>query len=335
MDLQEDNSLVKFLTAQNIEVYIISWRNPQPGLASLSFDDYVEKGALKAIEVVCSFSKTKKTNALGYCLGGTLLSIASSIISLNKKECSINTATFLGTMIDFSDIGPMGDVIDIALVKKLEREELNHQGILHGHDMERAFNLIRAKDLIWRYVIDNYLKGTSPAPFDIMYWTNDNANLPSKMYIYYMRNMILSNKLSRKNALRICNTKIDIGRIEFPVFVVGMQDDYISPAKTCFITTELVSGPVKFILAGSGHVIGAINPPWKNKYGYYLDGETGYGFEEWQKTAKFHEGSWWSPWSKKLKENSGKEIRVKEKNEAAFENIEPAPGRYVLEKCIV
>jgi polyhydroxyalkanoate synthase len=333
LDLQPENSFVKFMVDKGITVYMISWRNPSPGMGDLTFDDYVKEGALKAIEVVQEISSVKKINVLGYCLGGTLLSVAVAILSNDKKSNPINTATFLASMIDFSYIGPMGDVINESLIKKLERGDLLKDGIMHGHDMERAFNLIRANDLVWKYVVNNYLKGLKPNAFDVLYWTNDNTNLPAKMYVYYMRNMIFENKLSRKNALTICNTPIDIGKIEFPVFVVGFSKDYISPAKTAFTTTELVSGPVEFILGESGHVMGAINAPSKNKYGYYLNGKLGGSFEDWKKTAKFFSGSWWTPWSERLLENSGKQISSPEKpGNEKYKIIEPAPGKYVKEK---
>lgn len=334
LDLQAKNSFVKFLVDKGITVFVTSWRNPSPGMGHLTFDDYVRQGALKAIEVAKEISPVKKVNVLGYCMGGTLLSIALSILSTNKKNNPVNTATFLGSMIDFSDIGPIGAVINGALMKKLERGELTKDGIFYGHDMERAFNLIRANDLVWRYVVNNYLKGLKPTPFDVLFWTNDNTNLPSEMYIYYMREMIYENKLSQKNALTICNTPIDIGKIEIPVFVVGFSEDYISPAETCFETTKLVSGPVEFIYGGSGHVSGAINPPSKNKYGYYLHGKLDGGFGNWKKTAKYNEGSWWTPWSERLLANSGKQIAAKQKaGNEKYTKIEAAPGSYVMEKC--
>jgi polyhydroxyalkanoate synthase len=334
LDLQAKNSFVKFLVDKGITVYVTSWRNPSPGMGNVTFDDYVKEGALKAIEVVKEISPVKKINVLGYCMGGTLLSIALSILSTNKKTNPVNTATFLASMVDFSDIGPIGDVINESLMKKLERGELTKDGVLHGYDMEKAFNLIRANDLVWKYAVNNYLKGITPTAFDVLYWTNDNTNLMAKMYIYYMREMIYENKLSRKNALTICGTQIDVSKIDCPVFVIGFSEDYISPAKTCFETTKLVSGPVEFMYGGSGHVMGAINPPAKNKRGYYLNGKLGGSFEEWKKTAKFNEGSWWTPWSEKLLANSGKQIAAKQKvGNETYKMIEAAPGKYVVEKC--
>ncbi len=334
LDLQPENSLVKFLVDKGITVYMISWRNPCPGTTHLSFDDYVNDGAIKAIQIAKEVSAVQKINTLGYCLGGTLLGVASAILSKDEKNSIINSATFLATMIDFIDVGPMGNVIDEALVKKLDRGELLHNGVLHGHDMERAFNLIRSHDLIWNYAVNSYLKGLKPSAFDVLYWTNDNTNLPANMYKYYIHRIILENGLSRKNALTICGKQIDIGKIEFPVYVIGFTEDYISPAKTSFITTRMVSGPVEFILGGSGHVMGAINPPAKKKYGYYVNGKLEGDFDHWKETASFHEGSWWTSYIEKLIKHSGKQIPVKkELGNKMYPVIEAAPGRYVKKEC--
>ena len=336
LDLRPENSFAKYLVDQGFSTFMISWKNPTPAMGDVNFDDYVEKGVMKALEVIQTIFKGVKVNTVGYCLGGTLLGTALAIYSKNKPKAEnpINTATFLATMIDFSDVGPMGDVIDQALVRKLERGELMQDGIMHGHDMEKAFNLIRANDLVWSFVVSNYLKGKSPSSFDVMYWTNDNTNLPAKMYLFYLRYMILENKLSRKNALRICDTQIDIGKIEVPSYVIGLVEDHIAPCRTAFVTTELVSGPVEYILGESGHVMGVVNPPSKKKYGFFTDGQLENGFDKWKETAKFNEGSWWVYWSEKIAKKSGKQIPAPVKvGSAKFKEIEPAPGRYVKEKC--
>ncbi|HTA84245.1 MAG TPA: class I poly(R)-hydroxyalkanoic acid synthase [Bacteroidia bacterium] len=333
LDLKPENSYVKFIVDQGFTTYLISWKNPTRELGNLGFEDYVEKAALKAAEVIQSVSKAKKVHAVGYCLGGTLLSIALAIATV-RKNVPFETATFLACMIDFSDIGPMGDIVDETLIKKIENGELKEQNLMRGKVMGSAFNMIRSNDLIWNYVANSYLKGKKPAPFDILYWNGDNTNLPANMYGYYLRHMLFENKLSRKNALRICDTPIDIGKITIPTFVVGTQEDHISPAHTTFTTTELVSGPTEYVLGGSGHVMGIVNPPAKKKYGYYKDGEMGKGFEEWKKTAKQFEGSWWTPWTAWLKKASGKEITPPAKaGNDKYKVIEPAPGRYVKESC--
>ena len=315
LDLRPENSFTKYLVDQGINTFIISYKNPttEGGAADITWDDYVSKAAMKAIEVIQSITGAKKINTIGYCIGGTLLSttLAIQAKTLSKAENPINTATFLATMVDFSDVGPMGDIIDEKLVKSLEEGDTIKNGILSGHDMEYAFNFIRANDLVWSFVINSYLKGKAPAPFDIMYWTNDNTNLPAKMYLFYLRQMVFENKLSRKNALRILDTQVDIGKIEVPTTVIGFVEDHIAPAVTTFTTTELVSGPVEYILGESGHVMGVVNHPSKKKYGYYADGELEHGFQHWKDTAKYTKESWWTIW---------------------VEVIEPAPGRYVIEK---
>jgi polyhydroxyalkanoate synthase len=334
LDLQPKNSFVNYLVNNGLTVFIISWRNPKSGKGNIEFKDYVTEGAIRGIEIVKSITGSQKVNTLGYCIGGTLLSIAGAILSKKKDANPINSITFLASMIDFSDIGPMGDIINTALVSKLERGELINNGVMKGEDMETAFNLIRPNDLIWKYVVSNYLKGIKPAAIDVMYWTNDNTNLPAAMYIYYMRYMILENKLSRKNELLINDVLINVSEINCPVIVIGMKDDNISPAITTFTTTKLVSGPVEFILAESGHVIGAINPPSAKKYGFLFEGILGNGFEEWVKTAKYSKGSWWKYYIKRIGELSGAKMHpTQDLGSKEFKVIEAAPGKFVKEKC--
>lgn len=333
LDLQPKNSLTHFLVNKGFTVFIISWKNPSSEMRDYSFDDYVEKGALKGIEVIKNITGAEKVNTLGYCLGGTLQGITLSIMN-SRKDDSVQSATFLASMLDFTDVGPMGDVIDQAMVSKLERGELQKEGVMHGHNMERAFNLIRANDLIWNYVVNNYLKGNKPTSFDVLFWTNDNTNLPAKMYSFYLRHMILENKLSRKNALRIDDTPINIGEIKVPSFIIAMKEDHISPPETAFTTTELLSGPVEFILSDSGHVMGVANPPSKKKYGYSKSDKLGYGFEAWKEDSKHINGSWWDPWSDWLKTQSGEKIKATTQlGNKKYQVIEPAPGTYVKEKC--
>lgn len=333
LDLQPENSFARYAVERGFTVFMISWKNPSKEQKNFSFDDYVETGILKTIEAIRDITGAEKVNTLGYCLGGTLLGVALAIMSA-KKEVPVQSATFLASMLDFTDVGPMGDVIDQAMVSKLERGELQKQGVMHGHDMERAFNLIRSNDLIWNYVVNNYLKGNKPTSFDVLFWTNDNTNLPANMYAYYLREMILENKLSRKNALTICNTPIDIGQIEVPSYVIAMQEDHISPPQTVFTCTELLSGPVEFILGDSGHVMGVANPPSRKKYGYSKSDNLGHGFEAWKEESTHFNGSWWKPWSDWLKTQSGKKIKPTfELGNKKYKIIEEAPGTYVKEKC--
>ena len=332
LDLQDHNSFVKYAVNEGFTVFMISWKNPSPNMRHIRFDDYVQMGIINAGEVIQEITGVKKVNALGYCLGGTLLGVSAAVLNARKKSW-LNSMTFIATMLDFTDVGPMGDVIDEALVRKLERGELREEGVMKGQDMERAFNLIRPKDLIWNYVENNYLLGKKPAAFDVLFWTNDNTNLPAEMYMFYLRHMVLENKLSKRNSLTICDVPINIRKLAVPAFVIGTIEDHISPCHTTFSTTELLKGDVQFVLGGSGHVMGVANPPAKKKYGYWSGGELNEGFDIWRETAKYHEGSWWTPWSKWLGENSGKEVESRKNNGSKqYPEIEAAPGSYVLEK---
>jgi polyhydroxyalkanoate synthase len=335
MDMQPANSLVKYVISEGMTTFMVSWKNGTVEFKDITFDDYIEKGVFKAIEIVQEITKSHKVNTLGNCIGGTILGTAVSILSArtSKKDNPINSVSFLASMIDFSDIGPISDLVSQDLVIKLEKGDLKEKGFLKGDVMEAGFNVVRSNDLIWNCVINNYLKGKDAPPFDLLYWTNDNTNIPAKMFLYYLRSMILENKLSRKNALRICNTQVDIGKIEAPVFSIGFTEDHIAPPQSVFTTTELVSGNVEYILGGAGHVMGVTNAPEKNKYGYRVNGELNNGFEHWKQTAKAFEGSWWTYWTKSIIQLSGKQIEAPKKaGTTKYKVIEAAPGRYLKEK---
>lgn len=344
LDLEPHNSFVRFAVQQGFTVFMISWRVPKGEMGNITFDDYAQSGVLDAIAAIQEITKQKKVNALGYCIGGTLLGTVGAILSARKtmangkKKTStinpLNTLTFLASMLDFSDFGQLSAVVDFPLVEKMEKE-IGQNGILKGRDMTNAFNMIRSKDLIWNYVVNNYLKGNSPAPYSILYWTNDNTNLPGKMYTYYLRHFILKNKLSKKDALKICGTPIDLGRIKNPCYVVGTAEDHISPCRTAFATTHLVGGKVEFILGESGHVAGIINPPppHNGKYGYYHNGKLGKDLQHFRNTAQHCKESWWLHWAKWLRKYSGKQITAPSKpGSKKYKVIEPAPGSYVKEK---
>lgn len=335
MDMQPANSLVKHIVAQGITTFMISWKNPGSDAKDVGFDDYVEKGVITALDIVKSITKSKKVNTLGNCLGGTILATTASILATrySKKDMPINSTSFLASMVDFSDIGPVSDLVSHDLVIKLEKSDLKDRGYLEGDVMEKAFNIVRANDLIWNCVINNYLKGLPAPPFDLLYWTNDNTNIPAKFFLFYIRSMILENKLSRKNALRICDTQVDIGKIDVPVYAIAFTEDHISPPQSVFTTTELVSGKVEYILGGAGHVMGVTNAPVKHKYGYSVKGELTRGFEHWKDTAKKHEGSWWTYWGKEIVKLSGKKMPApKKEGSAKYKVMEAAPGKYLKEK---
>lgn len=334
LDLEPHNSFVRFAVEQGFTVFMISWRVPKGNMAELSFSDYAQKGAFDAMNAILEITKVKKVNALGYCIGGTLLGTVAAVLA-KKRQNYLNSITLLATMLDFSDFGPMSAVVDLALVEKLEKEigpASGKSGILKGSDMTNAFNMIRSKDLIWNYVVNNYLKGNTPTPFSILYWTNHNTNLPGKMYTYYLRHFIIENKLSKKNALKICDTPVDLSKIKNPCYVIGTSEDHISPCHTTFATTHLVGGDVEFVIGEAGHVAGIINPPPNVKYGYYCNGEKGKDLTHFRNTAQHIKESWWLHWAKWLKKNSGKNINAPSKpGSNKHKIIESAPGSYVIE----
>jgi polyhydroxyalkanoate synthase len=341
LDLHADRSLAEYAIKQGHTTFMISWKNPTPDMGYLTFDDYVVKGALKAIEVSRAVTGAKKIDTLGYCLGGTLLGVTLAILRSDKptfmeaerEKNSINSVTFLATMLDFSDVGDMGAIIDEPLVTHLENE-LKGGGVLKGEDMAKAFNTIRANELVWHYVTNNYLKGQNPPPFSVLYWTCDNTNLPARMYTFYLRHMLFENKLSKKNALKICRMPIDLSKIDIPAYVIGTIDDHIAPCRTAFTTTELLGGETEYILGDSGHIMGAINPPsQKNKYHHHVNGVQGKGFDYWEKTASKREGSWWPDWNTWLSKRGGKQIPAPAvQGNKNFPPLEAAPGRYVKER---
>lgn len=331
LDLEEHNSFVRYAVEQGFTVFIVSWCVPDAVRGKASFDDYVQKGVIDAIKVIKEITGQPKVNTCGYCIGGTLLGTAASVLA-SKKIQDINTTTFLASMLDFSDFGEMSVIIDLPLVEKLEKE-IGNGGVIKGDDMNNAFKMLRANDMIWNYVVNNYLKGLDPTALSILHWNNDGCNLPGNMFTYYLRHMILGNQLSKKNALTICATPIDLSKIKTPSYVLATALDHISPPHTAFTTTRLVGGDVEFVLGESGHVAGIVNPPTENnKYGYYSNGELGIDLAHFKSTATHQKESWWIHWSKWLKGHSGKQINAPLKQgNVKYKVIEPAPGRYVKE----
>ncbi|ALG66669.1 PHA/PHB synthase family protein [Beggiatoa leptomitoformis] len=332
LDLQPDNSFIKYAVDQGNNVFVISWMNPDEKLSQLAWDDYVDKGVLKAFDVAKEVTGAKKINAVSWCVGGTILATALAVLHARKKQAIVNSATFFTTMLDFSDPGELGVFIDE--MQFMQREsQLKHKGYLSGKDLATAFSMLRANDLIWSYVVNNYLKGQTPAPFDILYWNSDPTNLPAKMYTYYLRNMYLDNKLIEPDALTLCNAPINLRNIKTPSYFLSTIDDHIAPWKTTFTATELFSGPLEFVLGASGHIAGVINPASKNKRNYWMGGEKGKGAAHWLDTAQSQKGSWWNHWSQWLKAQGGEQVPApKELGSKDYAVIEPAPGRYVAKR---
>jgi polyhydroxyalkanoate synthase len=328
LDLQESNSYVKYCVDQGQTTFLISWLNPTIEQGDISWDDYVEKGIIKASQVVKEITEADKVNGVAWCVGGTLLTTALAVLAA-RKDTTFASATFFTTLLDFTDPGDLCVFIDEQQVKKLE-DKVTNQGYLSGRELATSFNMLRSNDLIWSYVVNNYLKGKTPPPFDILYWNSDSTNLPANMYTFYVNNMYLENNLTKKDALTICGEKIDLGKIKIPCYFLSTIEDHIAPWGGTFKGTELLKGKNEFVLGASGHVAGVINPASKNRRNYWINGEQGKSEDHWLETAERQEGSWWPHWANWLKARAGKKVAAPAATgNDTYKEIEPAPGRYV------
>jgi polyhydroxyalkanoate synthase subunit PhaC len=328
LDLQEHNSFVRYCVEQGQTVFLVSWLNPSIEQGDISWDDYVGKGVIKAIDVAHEIGNADKINALAWCVGGTLLASALAVMAA-RKDNRVASATFLTTLTDFSDPGDLCVFIDEQQVKRLE-DKVNSAGVLNGRELATSFNMLRSNDLIWSYVVNNYLKGQTPPPFDILYWNSDSTNLPANMYTYYINKMYLENKLVEPNALTICGEPIDLRKIKIPCYFLSTIEDHIAPWKGTFKGAANFKGNVEFVLGASGHVAGVINPVSKNRRHYWTGGEQGKSADHWLDTATQQEGSWWTHWGEWLKRRAGKKADAPaDFGNATYKAIEPAPGRYV------
>jgi polyhydroxyalkanoate synthase len=319
LDLQPHNSFAKWIVDQGYTVYMISWVNPDSRHAEKDFGDYMKEGILDAIDAIGE----KEINALGFCIGGTLLSCALAYLA-NQKEKRIKSATFLATLLDFSEPGDIEVFIDEAQISALEKL-MEKTGYLDGGYMSATFNLLRSNDLIWSYFVNHYLKGKSSVPFDILYWNADSTNMPYKMHSQYLREMYLHNKLCKSNGMKINNMDIDLGKIKIPTYWLATEQDHIAPWKSVFNSHQLLNGVSRFVLGDSGHVAGIVNPPPFKKYGYRVNSEEFDKPEDWLESGNYHQDSWWNDWIKWLSQQSGHQVK------ARFPkiSIEDAPGSYV------
>ncbi len=329
LDLQPENSFVRYAVEQGNTVFMVSWRNiTEDKLGGLGWDDYIAEGVLKAVDVVQTISKSDRINTLGFCVGGTLLASALAVLRA-RGEDRVASATFLATMLDFTYPGDIGVFIDEASMAAREAA-IGQGGILPGKELAFVFSALRANDLVWSYVVNNYLKGRTPAAFDILYWNADSTNLPGPMYCWYVRNMYLENKLREPGALSMCGVPADLGAIGLPSYILATREDHIVPWKGAYLSTRHLHGDSRFVLGASGHVAGVINPPAKNRRSYWTGGDLPVGADDWLAGAKETKGSWWSNWDAWLRGFSGGERAAPKKlGNAEFKAIEPAPGRYV------
>jgi polyhydroxyalkanoate synthase len=328
LDLQPENSFARFAVEQGHVVFMVSWRNITEELGGLTWDDYIESGVLKALEVARAIAGTEKVNALGFCVGGTMLGAALAVMAAKGEE-RVESATFLASMLDFSDTGEISLFIDEASVA-LREAAIGKGGVMPGRDLALAFSALRANELVWSYVVNNYLMGRSPGAFDLLYWNADSTNLPGPMYCWYVRNTYLENKLREPGQVSTLGVPVDLGKVAVPAYVLATREDHIVPWRTAYRTTQLLKGDMRFVLGASGHVAGIVNPASKNKRGYWAGGKLTEDPESWLAAATEKPGSWWTDWSAWLERFGGERVKARaHQGNARYKPIEPAPGRYV------
>jgi polyhydroxyalkanoate synthase len=330
LDLQPENSFIRYAVAQGHRTFVVSWRNPDDSLKHTTWDDMIEDVAIKAISVTQEISGSKQINALGFCVGGTILSNALAVLAARKQK-PVASATFLTTLIDFTDTGVLDVFIDEAMVKYREAQ-FAEGGLMKGKDMASTFSFLRPNDLVWNYVVGNYLKGETPPPFDLLYWNSDSTNLPGPMYAWYLRNTYLENNLIKPGKAVVCGEKIDYRKVDTPLYLYASREDHIVPIGGAYASTQVFPGKKRFVMGASGHIAGVINPPTTNKRCYWTGSETSFpqDVNAWIGKAKEHAGSWWPDWAAWLKSHAGKQIAApKTYGKGKYKAIENAPGRYV------
>lgn len=333
LDLQPDNSLIHYTVAQGHRVFVVSWRNPDESLAGKTWDDYIEHAAIRAIREVQAISGQDKIDTLGFCVGGTILATALAVLAARGEQAA-SSVTLLTSLLDFANTGVLDIFIDEAAVQ-LREMTLGEQapggpGLLKGSELASTFSFLRPNDLVWNYVVGNYLKGDKPPPFDLLYWNGDSTNLPGPMFCWYLRHTYLQNELCQPGKLIVCGEKIDLGKVKAPGFVYASREDHIVPWQAAFQSTHILGGKMRFVLGASGHIAGVINPPAANKRSHWVGGKLGGTPEQWLDSATEVPGSWWGDWTEWLKPQGGKKIAApKHYGKRGTKVIEPAPGRYV------
>ena len=332
LDLQPENSFVRFALDQGHTVFLLSWRNIDASLGRLTWDDYLDQGVRQAIDVALAVTNADKVNTLGFCVGGTLLASMLAVLAA-KNEDKVSSMTLLTTMLDFTDTGEIGSLVTEHSVAAREAA-IGNGGVMQGKELAFTFTSLRANDLMWQYVVNNYLKGKAPPAFDLLYWNADSTNLPGPMFCWYVRNTYLENDLRQPGKTVQCGEEVDLSLIDIPTFLYASREDHIVPWHTAYQSTQILAGDNTFVLGASGHIAGVINPPAKKKRNFWMAGEAGPDPERWLGTAQSVPGSWWPVWSQWLAQHAGDKMpaRVKLGNRD-YRKIEPAPGRYVKAKA--
>jgi polyhydroxyalkanoate synthase len=334
LDLKPENSFIKWATEQGYTVFVVSWVNPDEHLTKLAFDDYMRLGPLAALDAIEKATGQRQISAIGYCIGGTLMAATLAYMAARDDD-RIVACTFFTAQIDFTEPGELGVFIDEDQLASVE-EAMSKKGYLEGSEMATTFNMLRANDLIWSFVVNNYLMGKDPFPFDLLFWNADATRMPAAMHSYYLRNMYQKNLLVQPGGLVINGVPIDLGKITTPVYLQAGKEDHIAPAKSVYKATQIYSGPVRFMLAGSGHIAGVVNPPRNKKYQHWLN-ETAKNpptLDEWKAGAQEFPGSWWPDWDKWLSAKSGPKVAARVPGEGGLPAIEDAPGSYVKVRTI-
>ncbi len=332
LDLQPENSLVGYAVSQGHTTFLVSWRNIGPEQAHLTWDDYVKSGIMKAIEVAQAVTGADKVNALGFCVGGALLTSGLAVMTARGDD-RVASFTLLTTMLDYSNTGDLGLLISEQSVTAREAS-IGKGGLLHGRELAQVFAALRANDLIWPYVVNGYLQGKAPPAFDLLYWNGDDSNLPGPMYCWYLRNTYLENKLREPGGTVQCGIPVDLKKITLPAFLYASREDHIVPWEAAYESTKVLGGPTTFVLGASGHIAGVINPPTKKKRNYWT-GDVAESTDAWLAKAESVPGSWWPKWSEWLAGFAGGKVDApKNPGNAEYSAIEPAPGRYVKEKAV-
>ena len=337
LDLQPENSLIRYAVSQGHRTFVLSWRNPDASMSGKTWDDYIEHAAIRAIDLVQDITGAKTINTLGFCVGGTILTTALAVLAA-RGEKPAASVTLLTTLLDFTDTGILDIFIDESSVSK-RKSEMGKGGLLKGQELASTFSFLRPNDLVWNYVVGNYLKGETPPPFDLLYWNSDSTNLPGPFYTWYLRNTYFENNLIKPGKTTVCGQKIDLRKVDMPMYLYGSREDHIVPVGGAYASTQQLPGKKRFVMGASGHIAGVINPPSKNKRSYWTnDTLPAHKFpaaqSDWLKSATEHPGSWWTDWSGWLKGYAGKQIAApKTYGSREYQAIEAAPGRYVKAKA--
>jgi polyhydroxyalkanoate synthase len=327
LDLQPRNSFIKWIVDQGYTLFVISWVNPRKDLAHKTFDDYMLEGPLAAMDAIEQATGEREMTILGFCIGGILVEALLAYFAVKGDE-RIKAATFLAALVDFRQVGEVAVFIDDEQLQSIEKH-IDETGYLEGRHMAQMFNMMRENDLIWSFVVNNYLMGRDPMPFDLLYWNSDSTRLPADMQIYYLHEVYKENGLIKPDRIELDGVKIDLRRVEVPTYVLATKDDHIAPWVSCYPITQAFSGPVKFVLGASGHIAGIVNPPAANKYCYWTHGRYPADPEAWFAKAKQHDGSWWPDWDKWLGRKSGPQVPARSPGDGKLAPLEDAPGSYV------